>query len=222
MAKAKEISGLDYDAGSGTGIRLILRSRFAEMRSFRDAALDRGNIKGVHDMRVASRRLRSALRDFMPYLRGRKLRRLKKDLKSLADALGAVRDEDVAITALEKLAAEAPPEVAAGIEQLANKRRLKRDIARSKLVEAISNDALAKLEDEFNAALEHELKASDQRKAEDDGRKSVERMSCREIPGTEGFEPESLQAAQNKAAPQNAHRRQAFALRYRTVCSLLD
>jgi CHAD domain-containing protein len=180
MAKAKEISGLDYGAGAGTGIRLILRSRFEEMRSFRDVALDRGSIKGVHDMRVASRRLRSALRDFMPYLRGRKLRRLKKDLKSLADALGAVRDEDVAITALEKLAAEAPQEVAAGIEQLADKRRLKRDIARSELRDALSNDALAKLGEEFNSALEHELKASGQRKTDNDYRNSVDRMSCRE------------------------------------------
>lgn len=108
------------------------------------------------------------------------MRRLKKDVKSLADALGAVRDEDVTITALEKLAHEAPPEVSAGIEQLVDKRRLKRDLSRSELVEAISNDALAKLEDEFNSALEHELKAPGQHRTEDDGRKSVERMSCRE------------------------------------------
>src|ERR1044071_6318159 len=163
MVKAKEIEGLDYGAGAGDGIRLILRSRFEEMRSFRDAALDWSDIEGVHDMRVASRRLRSALRDFMPYLRERKFRRSNKALMNLADALGAVRDQDVAITALEKLAADAPAEVSAGIEQFADKRRLKRDIVRSRLEQAVTDEALAKLEKEFNSALEDGLKVSRRR-----------------------------------------------------------
>jgi CHAD domain-containing protein len=180
MAKAKEISGLDYGAAAGDGIELILRSRFAELRSYRDAALDWSDIKGVHDMRVASRRLRSALRDFMPYLRQRKLRRFNKDLKGLAAALGAVRDQDVAIKALEKLAADAPSEVSAGIEQFVNERRLKRDLARSELSKIIADSALGKLEDEFNSAIRHGLKGSRQRKAEDDDRKAAERVSCRQ------------------------------------------
>jgi|ERR1044071_388719 CHAD domain-containing protein len=180
MVKAKEIEGLDYGAGAGDGIRLILRSRFEEMRSFRDAALDWSDIEGVHDMRVASRRLRSALRDFMPYLRERKFRRSNKALKNLADALGAVRDQDVAITALEKLAADAPAEVSAGIEQFADKRRLKRDIVRSRLEQAVTDEALAKLEKEFNSALEDGLKVSRRRKSGSDKRKPAEGLSCRD------------------------------------------
>jgi CHAD domain-containing protein len=178
MAKAKEISGLDFGAAASDGIRLILRSRFAEMRSYRDAALDWSDIEGVHDMRVASRRLRSALRDFMPFLRQRKLRRFNKDLKALADALGAVRDQDVAITALEKLAAEAPSEVSAGIEPFLDARRQKRDLARSELSKMITDDALRRLEDEFNAVLDYGLKGPRKRKSEDD-RKAAERVSCR-------------------------------------------
>ncbi len=180
MAKAKEIEGLDYGAGAGDGVRLILRSRFEEMRSFRDAALDWSDIEGVHDMRVASRRLRSALRDFKPYLRERKFRRLNKALKTIADALGAVRDQDVAIVALEKLAADAPPEVSAGIEQFADERRLKRDSARSELEQAITPEALAKLEREFDSALENGLKVSRKRKTVGVDRKPAERLSCRD------------------------------------------
>lgn len=179
MAKAKEISGLDYGAAVGDGIQLILRSRFAEMRAYRDAALDWSDIEGVHDMRVASRRLRSALKDFMPYLPKRKLRRFTKNLKGVADALGVVRDQDVAITALAELAAKAPREVSAGIEQLADERRLKRDLARSELRQVIADDALGKLEGEFDSALEHRLKDSRKRKAKDDDRKALERVSCR-------------------------------------------
>lgn len=180
MAKAKEIEGLDYGAGAGDGIRLILRARFEEMRSFRDAALDWSDIEGVHDMRVASRRLRSALRDFMPYLRERKFRRSNRALKNLADALGAVRDQDVAIMALEELALSAPSEVSAGIEQFADKRRLKRDSARSRLEQAVTDEALAKLEKEFNSALEDGLKVSRRRRTGGDKRKPADRLSCRD------------------------------------------
>ena len=181
MAKAKEITELDYGAVAGDGIRVILRTRFSEMRSFRDAALDWSDIEGVHDMRVASRRLRSALRDFMPFLRERKLRRINKDLKALADALGRVRDQDVAIAALEKLAADAPSEVSAGIEQFVDERRLKRDLARAELEEAVTDSALEKLEDDFNAALEHGLKGARwKRKAKGDDGKAAETLSCRQ------------------------------------------
>lgn len=180
MAKAKEISGLDYGSAAGDGIRLILRSRFAEMRAYSDAALDWSEIKGVHDMRVASRRLRSALRDFLPYLPKRKLRRFSKNLKELADALGAVRDQDVAIKALDELAAKAPGDVSTGIEQLVEERRRKRELARSQLREVLEADALRKLEDDFHSALEHELKGSRKRKAEDNESKALERVSCRQ------------------------------------------
>lgn len=181
MAKAKEIAELDYGAVAGDGIRVILRSRFQEMRSFRDAALDWSDIEGVHDMRVASRRLRSALRDFLPFLRQRRLRRINKDLKALADALGRVRDQDVAIQALEKLALEAPSDVSTGIEQFVEERRLERDLARAELEEAVKESALEKLEDEFNAALEHGLKSARRKRtaAGDDG-KAPRELSCRQ------------------------------------------
>lgn len=221
MAKAKDIEGLDYGAGAGDGIRLILRSRFEEMRSFRDAALDWSDIEGVHDMRVASRRLRSALRDFMPYLRERKFRRSNKAVKSIADALGAVRDEDVAIVALEQLASEAPSAVSAGIENIADERRQKRDIARAELEQAITDEALAKLEKEFNAALENGLKVPRKRKAVGDNRKPAEGLSCREAGReviTERFrELRDLSASlyrPNKTRPLHEMRIAAKRLRY--------
>ena len=180
MAKAKEIDGLDCEASARAGIRLVLLSRLEEMCAFRAAALDWSEIEGVHDMRVASRRLRSALRDFLPYLRKRKLLGSKNDLKRVADALGQVRDEDVAISALEKLAAEAPPEVSAGIEQFAEERRLRRDRARSELNEVIAEDRLAELTEEFRISLERGLKVIRRRKDEGDVEKSAEGLSFRQ------------------------------------------
>src|ERR1044071_3631071 len=107
MAKAKEIVGLDCRASASSCVLLVLRTRLDEMSEFRAAALDWSDPEGVHDMRVASRRLRSALRDFKPYLRMKKMRRAADYLKAVADALGAVRDHDVAIIALEELKQDA-------------------------------------------------------------------------------------------------------------------
>ena len=64
MAKAREITGLDCEANAIECAAKILRARFEEVLEFRSAALDSEGIEGVHDMRVATRRLRSALRDF--------------------------------------------------------------------------------------------------------------------------------------------------------------
>jgi CHAD domain-containing protein len=129
-------------------------------------------------MRVASRRLRSVVKDFSPYLRQRKLLHLKEDLKTVANALGAVRDQDVALMALEKLAMTAPPEVSAGFEQFANERRRERDLARAELEEALTEEAIKELQDGFNVALEHGLKPSRRRRR--DERKPAESLSFRQ------------------------------------------
>jgi CHAD domain-containing protein len=123
MAKAKKIEGLDCGATAAAGIRLVLLARFDEMAEYRSAALDFADVEGVHDMRVASRRLRSALRDFGPHVRRPpRLARVRGELKELAGALGTVRDEDVAIAALAKLASIAPEEARVGVEALADER----------------------------------------------------------------------------------------------------
>ncbi|HJU56633.1 MAG TPA: CHAD domain-containing protein [Pyrinomonadaceae bacterium] len=173
MAKAKEIEGLDCGRDVGEGVRLVLRTRVEEMCGLRAAALDWSDPEGVHDMRVASRRLRSALRDFSPYLRGRKMRRVKGDLKSLADALGLVRDDDVAIMALDKLAEEAPPEVCAGVGQFTDERKRKRERARARLERALTEDALAELREDFNDALADGVKARRRQDVGGEGRKET-------------------------------------------------
>jgi len=51
--------------------------------------------EGVHQMRIALRRLRSAFRIFRPILRSDRAKSLNADAKFLADQLGAARDWDV-------------------------------------------------------------------------------------------------------------------------------
>lgn len=159
MAKAKLIENLDCGQSAEVGARAVLGVRCAEMYALRDAALEWSDIEGVHDMRVASRRLRSHLQDFMPYLSGaRDLKRSRQELRALAGALGAVRDQDVAIEALQGLqqdeAQDDATDIAAGIELFVAARETAREEARGVLVEMLEPSRLAALQNDFNERLE--------------------------------------------------------------------
>ena len=154
MAKAKRIKGIDCYAAAHTGIKLVLVTRFEELLAFREAALDWSDPEGVHSMRVASRRLRSALRDFMPYLRKRGLAPVIKQLKNIADALGEVRDQDVAIMALEKIEAHAPSGISPAFKQFIEMRKETRDVAGKKLKEMLEESELKQLREDFLAAVD--------------------------------------------------------------------
>lgn len=152
MAKAKRVKGTDCHGAAVTGIKLVLITRFAELYDLSDAALDWTDPEGVHSMRVASRRLRSALRDFLPYVRKRNLTSVQKQLKNIADALGNVRDQDVAMLALEKI--RPPAGVAPGLKQLVDSKKEVRDQAREELESMLEKSQLQEFETTFIAAVE--------------------------------------------------------------------
>ncbi len=169
MAKAKEITGLDCTADALEWAATVMRVRFDEVIELRDAALDFSEIEGVHRMRVATRRLRSALRDFLPLLKKRPLRKVRKRLKEIADALGAVRDQDVAILALEQLQAAAEIDqisepIKEGIEKLLEERRAVRETAQMNLIQTLDADGLGKLHEVFTAALDKSVKKNKQKR----------------------------------------------------------
>ena len=154
MAKAKRIKGINCNSEAPAGMKLVLVTRFGELVHFRSAALDWNDPEGVHSMRVASRRLRSALRDFTPYLHKRRLSSVLKSLRDIADALGEVRDQDVAIMALEKLQTHTPHEVSPALKQFIDARKVIRDEAREELVTMFEDEQLKELEIDFAAAVD--------------------------------------------------------------------
>jgi CHAD domain-containing protein len=142
MAKAKRIKGINCNSEAPHGMKLVL------------VTLDWSDPEGVHSMRVASRRLRSALRDFTPYLHKRRLSSVLKSLRDIADALGEVRDQDVAIMALEKLQSHTPHDVSLALKQFIDARKEIRDQAREELVTILADDQLKELELDFTAAVD--------------------------------------------------------------------
>ena len=153
MAKAKKIVGIDCAGRAADAVPLVLRPRFEEMCRLRERALDFSDPEGVHDMRVASRRLRSAIRDSMPYLRKTKLSAPARQLKEIADKLGEVRDDDVAIIALEKLQKKLSGEVSSGLQRIIDAQKAEREIARTELTSTMSSSAISELEPAFLEAI---------------------------------------------------------------------
>jgi len=202
MAKAKEITGIDCAADALEWAGKVLRVRFDEVIELRDPALDFSDIEGVHAMRVATRRLRSALGDFLPLVKKRPLRRVRKNLKKIADALGAVRDQDVAILALEHLQSAAEIDqinlkIKEGIEKLLGERRRLREKAQTNLIQTLDAGGLAKLREDFTAALDKAVSSNKRARVvsfNEAGREAVD-ASLRELCdlGVSVYEPFNIE-----------------------------
>ena len=99
MAKAKLISGLDAQASTGVNARLIAKSRLEEMYSWEASTSHPYNVQGLHNLRIAAKRLRYTLelfRDALPQECGPMI----KEVEQIQEELGTLHDLDVMIALL--------------------------------------------------------------------------------------------------------------------------
>jgi CHAD domain-containing protein len=75
--------------------RKVLRFHFLRMLKHEPGTRTGQDIEELHDMRVATRRMRAAIRVFAPYFKASAMRPHTAGLRRTARALGAVRDLDV-------------------------------------------------------------------------------------------------------------------------------
>jgi CHAD domain-containing protein len=108
VARAREVSGIDCDESFARAAARAIEIRAGEVFEHSDGVLGMEGTEPLHDMRVATRRLRAAMEVFEPCFPRKRRRKALKRVKALADALGERRDRDVAIEFLEGFAAEAP------------------------------------------------------------------------------------------------------------------
>jgi CHAD domain-containing protein len=107
--------------------------------------LELEEIEHLHDMRVATRRLRAALEVFAVCFPRKRHRRALRRVKALADALGERRDRDVAIESLSGLAESAPPGERAAFEALTTRLRDEQRQANEDLAPYVTPKRLRKL-----------------------------------------------------------------------------
>ena len=119
MAKVQKVKGVTAKKSLEECARRIITTRFHEMMAFREGAIDGTDIEFVHDMRVASRRLRAAMRNFADcFSRKKKFRRYLKQIEQITSTLGDVRDLDVLIDRFQKDMQTMPEEAQIGVQNL--------------------------------------------------------------------------------------------------------
>jgi CHAD domain-containing protein len=133
MAKARDIKTTPWEPYARAAARIV-RVRTRELFDQADGVLDTDDIERVHDMRVASRRLRAVLEIFAPCFPKAEFTSVLGDVKRLADALGERRDPDVHIAAMDAFAERQPAVNRPGIQRLTEELRRR---------QAAGNEALA-------------------------------------------------------------------------------
>ncbi len=145
MARAREVPGFDCDEEFADAAARVVRVRAGEVFAHADGVLDVGEIDRLHDMRVATRRLRAALEVFEAAFPRKRHRKALKRVKKLADALGERRDRDVEIAFLTEFAAEAPAADRAALAARIEVLRVEQRQANEDLEPFLAEERLGKL-----------------------------------------------------------------------------
>jgi CHAD domain-containing protein len=138
VAKAREVPIAPDEAFREAAGRVVA-VRAAELFEHATGVLDTDDIERVHDMRVATRRLRAVLEIFAPCFPRRAFLDVLRDVKALADALGERRDPDVHLETLTKLESRVPADQRAGIQHLAQLQRTKQEAGNDVLAAALQD-----------------------------------------------------------------------------------
>jgi len=113
--------------------------------------------EGVHQARVATRRLRSDLRTFAPLVDTAWADRLRAELSDLADSLGVVRDADVLLARLQGDAARLADDDRQHIARVLRQLEMHRDASLLALLAIMDGPRYATLIDDLVDAAEHPM-----------------------------------------------------------------
>jgi CHAD domain-containing protein len=150
MAKARPVEGLRSDDEYAVAAAKVVAVRSREVADHSRDVLDVADIERVHDMRVATRRLRAALEVFEPCFGEPQYEETLEEVKAIADALGERRDADVAIAALERFAAGLAAPDRPGIASLMEQIRSEQDDANGRLEAFVHPRRLAALSERLS------------------------------------------------------------------------
>src|SRR5215207_3372274 len=117
----------------GEAARKALLHDFIQMLKNEDGSRAGDDIKSVHDMRVATRRMRSVLMLMDAHFKPKAIRAFQQPLQKVARALGGVRDLDVMIENLTRFQATLPDDQREALQGVVNVLEERRAGARQRL-----------------------------------------------------------------------------------------
>ena len=137
---------LSPDDGAALAARVVVRFHLRAFASQEQPARA-GDVEGVHELRVATRRLRAALRFFAPVLPEKFVEKMRTEVKWLASAIGAVRDLDVLGQLVAARAPRLEPDVRSALGPVAVYIHDRRAAAHDALVAALDSARCRRLLD---------------------------------------------------------------------------
>ncbi len=116
----------------------IINTHVQAIRSEVEGVLEAKDIEYIHRMRVASRRLRSALALFEACFAPKEFKTYSRDVREVTRALGSARDLDVQLDLLERIMPElSAPRFAPGLRRLQLRLKQQRDQAQQGIINAM-------------------------------------------------------------------------------------
>lgn len=136
----------DHFAEAG---RKVLRYHFAQMLLHEDGTRLGEDIEELHDMRVATRRMRAAVEVFGDAFEPKALKVHLKGLKATGRALGCVRDLDVFMEKAQKYLETQPEEHRQGLKPLLDSWEAEREAARAKMIAYLDGERYQSFKSKF-------------------------------------------------------------------------
>jgi CHAD domain-containing protein len=134
------VGSLDATSTVAAAVTAALRDFYARLVRNQPLVLEGSDPEGIHQARVACRRLSSALQTFASVLDAQWAEALRIDLGSLTDELGAVRDTEVLLMRLRASAAQAPGLDLQLAERLLGQLEEQRSAAREALLRRVGSE----------------------------------------------------------------------------------
>lgn len=146
----RDTPGVQPDDSLAEAGRKVLLYHFERMLLHEPGTRLGEDIEALHDMRVATRRMRSAFRLFKPAYVPKTIRPFRDELRAIAGTLGAVRDLDVALDKARRWAGEHP---GADLSPLLTQWETQRGAARDNLLTELESKRFARFVRRFERFL---------------------------------------------------------------------
>jgi len=149
--------GLSPEDSLSEAFRKTLSFHFERMLEHEPGTRAGEDIEALHDMRVATRRMRAAFLVFGPYLDLTPLKPLRKGLRRTGRTLGAVRDLDVFREKVQHYLDTLPAERQDEVQPLMEALTQQREAARASLLAYLDSPAYRHFVDRFQSTLDQPL-----------------------------------------------------------------
>ena len=130
--------------------RKILRFHFAHMLSHEKGTRLGEDIEELHDMRVATRRMRAAFDVFKPFFKPKAIKNHLKGLRATGRALGRVRDLDVFMAKAEHYLETLPEDERLGLEPLLDAWQQEQALGRDQMLAHLDSESYQQFKQDFN------------------------------------------------------------------------